>query len=68
MKEMTINGWIVRDADGSLWICNSKPERVKKAVNWKCYNEMIALFEELFPDITWESEPKEAKITIKIKE
>lgn len=80
--ETAIRGWVCRDQPnsfshkGNLNLFTEKPER-----DWYDWNDMIygffnlansdvkviALDPSLFPEITWESEPQEVEITIKIK-
>ena len=78
-KQVTIEGWVCRDGyDGDIkdsilhlflkgepFPHNNKPRRI---VNdylqmWKGANG-LHLPSEMFPEVTWESEPKRVKITI----
>ena len=69
-EEVTIWGFITRDQDGVLSLfCNSDKPHVDEGDNyWSSYfGSEITLQKELFPSVTWESEPLECTITIKPK-
>lgn len=67
-----IKGWIARDENGDLYAFVKKPERslgefeLKDKTLWEDFtgNGSIRLPKELFPDITWESDPIEVELTI----
>lgn len=62
-----IQGWVARDADiHGLFLYNSMPTR---GINmWNGHGSLLThLDDDLFPDLTWESEPQEVEITIKRK-
>lgn len=68
-QEYKIKGWVVRDCYG-LWLYKQKPHRVngKHTSHWTNEfgpNSEYCLDEELFPELTWESEPIEVELTIK---
>ncbi len=68
--EATISGWVARTQDGLLGLLRIKPER--SGGDWwidlSPYERGIyRLPSELFPDITWDSDPIEVEITIKPK-
>ena len=68
-KEVTIKGWITRDGDGSLTIYPDpdKPRRSRQyQFWWSCVNGWNVP-RDLFPDIKWDSDPKEIEMTIKIR-
>lgn len=63
--------WIARDKDGTLWLFDEKP--VRSTATWELGDcEEIPYFTYLpndkFPEITWNDEPKEVEIEIKVKE
>lgn len=68
-KECSIRGWIVRDEDGELTAFSGKPIR-KTFSDGKVFwygEDPIGLDISLFPQITWESDPQECKITLRLK-
>lgn len=74
-KEATIFGWIARDSKRASNTLHFHRNEVKRGeFYWENKNphrpigESLILLDEVFPDLTWESEPKEVEITIKIKE
>lgn len=62
-----LEGWICRDKTcDRLWICSEEPQRYS---NWWIIDTDKEYIKEelpsnLFPSVTWESEPKKVKITI----
>lgn len=69
--DTVIQGWVARDSDGTLSLFEVKPERVRykqdiKEGLWMA-KTMADLVSELFPDLTWDSEPEEVEIIIKRK-
>lgn len=69
-KECSIGGWIVRDEDGDLTVFSDKPirETFSDGISFWCGEEPRGLNPSLFPQITWESEPQECKITLRLKQ
>lgn len=65
MSKVTIEGFVVREADGRLWLCEDKPTRANDGDYWWALNE-FGMNKDLFPEVTWETEPKPCKITIEI--
>lgn len=68
-KEVTIEGWVAREGststDLALRVYSVKPTRVTNRRRWNGHGEMSYLIDHrLFPEVTWESEPKRVKITI----
>ena len=69
-KEYSISGWIARDEVGGLTAFSGKP--IRKTFSdgkgfW--YGEDPRLLDiSLFPQITWESEPQECEITLRLKQ
>ena len=58
--------WIARDKSGELNAFESIP--IKGALGyWKTYEgETITLPSRMFPEITWDDEPKHVKVTISL--
>ena len=68
-KEVTIEGWVARDKCGptdlALRVYSVKPTRVTNRRRWNGHGEMSYLIDHrLFPEVTWDTEPKRVKITI----
>ena len=66
-KSITIDGCIARDKDGTLIIGRKKPERVHQVGAWMGFGQCMHLDKELFKDVTWETEPVDVEITIRVK-
>lgn len=66
-KHVTIRGWVARDKDGSVFFYEEKPHRSENG-RWLTYGYHAYGYvtDEMFPHITWESEPQEAEITIRL--
>lgn len=67
-KELRIIRWIARDNDGTLMTYSDKPEVFTNHAGdmfWTGGNPVL-IDKKLFPEITWESGPKELKITISL--
>ena len=65
-EEVTIEGWVVRDANPhSLRFFDRQPARLSDMWGsvYSYYNTM-QLDPIMFPSVTWESEPQKVKITI----
>ena len=70
-KVQKMRGWVAKDECG-LWFYRNKPYRVTGVLvsHWTDVNgpnSEIGLSEELFPELTWESEPVEVELTLDIK-
>ena len=65
-KEVTIEGWVARDRmHGDLYLYSNRPRRAEKGGYWIYGPESgTALPIALFPEVTWDTEPKRVKITI----
>lgn len=65
--EMSFKGWICRDKDSVLTLfygCD-KPKKEKGDDYWSVtFGNDVYLPSTLYPEVTWESEPKKVKITI----
>ena len=71
-EDTGISGWVARD-DGERWherelhlFTRNKPERRKLMGDWMGRPSM-ALDSNLFPDLTWKSDPEPVEIIIKRK-
>lgn len=73
-EETIINGWVARDKESgdtsSLYLGQNKPRRIGEGSwgIWCDFGEFMALPIELFPEVTWESEPLEVEIVIRSKD
>ena len=68
-KEYSISGWIARDEVGGLTFFSDKPIREPFPFDrsvW-CGEVSSVLALSLFPQITWESEPQECEMTLRLK-
>lgn len=66
-EDTVINGWVARDKNGDLYMYTCKPERNSNLGYWDGNVPDITPSNDLFPDLTWESEPEEIEIIIKRK-
>lgn len=69
--------WVVRDHDGELYICNSKPWKNfyaehPEAFNWECEGDFMRLFlpkwSNNFKDLKTTDKPVEANVDLYYKE
>lgn len=75
MKAYKIKAWIARDernTDGkSLYIYQRMPKRLNEDLIglglWADGGEYMAIPNNIFPELTWEDEPKEVEVSIKAK-
>ena len=69
-KEFALNGWAIRwHKDGILYVVNRKPERDEEG-RWLISNSMRPIGfggDEVFPEITPESEAAEVDLVVRIK-
>lgn len=68
--DAVIQGWVARDSNGSLYFYRCKPERVRyiNSNDGLWMSETInELNSDLFPDLTWDSDPIEVELIIKRK-
>lgn len=68
-EEVTIDGWVARDSNGTLWICSEEPQRYS---DWWIIDTdeeytKKELPSYLFPALTWQSDPLEVTVTVKPK-
>lgn len=67
-EKTVISGWAARDKDGALQLWESMPQRSDITFDeWGMVRGLMLLPTQLFPDLTWESEPLEVEIIIKRK-
>lgn len=66
-NEIVIQGWVARDDSGDLLVHHAKPKRVKTARMWVAKGYSMSISNDLFPDLTWDSDPLEVEIIIKRK-
>lgn len=70
-RKETIQAWIARDEDGRLCHYSEKPGRIL-LINansyWDCSEDAVCcdLPEKMFPEITWDDEPRKVEISIKL--
>ena len=63
-EETVISGWVARDSNPHrLYIYYRKPIRLSDM--WTALDESFKIDSNLFPDLTWESEPIKVSILIK---
>lgn len=71
LDDMTVfTGWAARDKDGFLCCYLSKPRRDDLTEQWVS-KDCLSVFtyeQELFPNITWEGEPRQAIMSVSIIE
>ena len=70
VEEAMIQGWVARDMNGDLVCCaGSKPYKEENIPFWKVdfRNFIECIPNDLFPELTWESEPEEVELIIKRK-
>ena len=70
MNKQKIHGYICRNKSGRLMICTGKPKRNIEYECWVLCQNRTFFYDiprKLFPKITWESEPKEVEVEIKLK-
>lgn len=65
--DTVIQGWAARDKSGDLYIYTCKPERIINLGYWGGNVTDITPSNDLFPELTWESDPLQVEITIKRK-
>lgn len=69
--ETTVNLWVAKDQDGSLWLFSEKPTRAEKEGSWICDGSFMMLPRNLeeglqFSGLTWESEPVKVRLIIPV--
>lgn len=68
-QETVIQGWVCRDNNSlnAQILIGDKPKRTGYGFWENKTADCITLPEDLFPDLTWESEPQEVELIIKRK-
>lgn len=66
-EETVISGWVARDSDGNLFMYSIKPERDEALQVWIGRYANCGMRINLFPDLTWDSDPESVEIIIKRK-
>lgn len=66
-EDTVIQGWVARDKNGDLFMYSTKPEWDRLTGMWYGERALITPSNDLFPDLTWESEPESVEIVIKRK-
>ena len=72
-KHVTIRGWVARDGEcecDNIYVYSEAPRRSKESNAWLVPHPLCHFWKlpkDSFAHITWESEPQEAEITIKLK-
>lgn len=64
-EDTVIQGWVGRDMSGSLYVYCHEPERNLMKCLWEGDIMSISLSDDMFPDLTWDSEPIKVSILIK---
>lgn len=71
-KYVTIRGWLARDGEcecDNIYVYSEAPRRSKESNAWMVSHPLCHFWKlpkDSYPHITWESEPQEAEITIKL--
>lgn len=72
--DTVLQGWVCRDKEwdkvlfaSDLYLSMEYPTREEWAGTWRGMGAYIPLNTELFPDLTWESEPEQVEIVINRK-
>lgn len=63
-----LEGWVARDEDGLIHLFDTEPERIADCA-WATYpghSLGVRLPENSFPSVTWQSEPKEIRMTLEL--
>lgn len=68
-KVAKVMGFVVRDEDGSMFFCEGgKPVRSEEEKIWLVEDGMAySIASEYFPQVTWDDEPIECQITLRLK-
>lgn len=71
-EEAVISGWVARDEDGTLTLFygSDKPSKKDNDDYWSAVfgNTLEYLPQEMFPALTWDSDPIEVELRIKRKD
>lgn len=66
-EDTVIRGWVAVDDDGDLFLYRTKPARDEVSLMWMSGECPLDVGINLFPNLTWESDPQEVEIIIKRK-
>lgn len=66
-EDTVIQGWVARDANGSLYAYCIKPERNVVLQVWVGRYADFDMHDSLLPDLTWNDDPIEVELIIKRK-
>ena len=67
-RQLSIEGFLARDKDGSLWFYTIRPNRFVKVWLPKLNNGVCFRIEwDSFPQINWEDDPVPTLVTLKIE-
>lgn len=56
--------WIARDAIGTLWLYEKKPQKLQTIFLGGAQNESMQLFGYAFPEVTFENSPMEVELKL----
>lgn len=62
-----IQGWVAVDDDGDLFLYRTKPARDEVSGMWMSGECPLDVGINLFPDLTWDSDPEPVEIILKRK-
>lgn len=68
--DTVIQGWVCRNKEGDIFLYKHEPNRIYDGEYSRWEEDVVCtqpLPRELFPDLTWKSEPQEVEINIKRK-
>lgn len=65
--DTVIQGWAAVDDDGDLFLYRTKPARDEVSGMWLSHECPLDVGINLFPDLTWDSDPIEIELRIKRK-
>ena len=65
--DTVIQGWVAADDDGDLFLYRTKPARDEVSGMWMSHECPLDVGINLFPNLTWESDPEPVEIIIKRK-
>ena len=65
--DTVIQGWVARDMNDNLYVYCHKPKRNLMECLWEGEIVNIPIYNDTFPELTWESAPEPVEIIIKRK-
>jgi len=68
MAKKELTGWIARNKDNNqLILCPGEEAPTRMASYWLCgFTWSYCIIPDIFPEITWKSNPKKVKLTIEM--